>query len=193
MAEQRGGVLRRHLVAVGMAVLILAVAAAGGYVYLDYAGRFQSTDDAFIAARQFVVAPKVSGYVTAVPVTDNQHVVAGGVIARLDDRDYRLALEQVPGVWSTSRRRWASSPGGHGPEHVRARRDVGHGELPGDAAHGDAAWPTGGTAHRRAPDRVILGHVASVQPNSGIANSLLRAENATGTYVKIVLRVPVRS
>jgi multidrug resistance efflux pump len=37
----------------------------------------------------------VSGYITAVPVTDNQHVVAGDVIARIDDRDYRIALEQA--------------------------------------------------------------------------------------------------
>ena len=56
---------------------------------------FESTDDAFIAARQFAIAPKVSGYVTAVPVTDNQHVDAGDVIARIDDRDYRVALEQA--------------------------------------------------------------------------------------------------
>ena len=53
------------------------------------------TDDAYIAARQFSVAPRVSGNLTAVPVTDNQHVAAGDVIARIDDRDYRVALEQA--------------------------------------------------------------------------------------------------
>ena len=37
----------------------------------------------------------MSGYVTQVPVTDNEHVTAGGVIARIDDRDYRVALEQA--------------------------------------------------------------------------------------------------
>jgi membrane fusion protein (multidrug efflux system) len=67
----------------------------GGYVYVDQVGHFQSTDDAFIAARQSSLAPKVSGYITAVPVTDNEHVAAGGVIARIDDRDYRIALEQA--------------------------------------------------------------------------------------------------
>src|SRR6266851_1565685 len=41
------------------------------------------------------LAPKVSGYLTAVPVTDNQHVKAGDVIARIDDRDYRTALDQA--------------------------------------------------------------------------------------------------
>ena len=42
------------------------------------------------------------------------------------------------------------------------------------------------------PDRTVEGHVASVQPGSGTAFSLLPAENATGNYVKIVQRVPVK-
>ena len=75
--------------------MLLASAIAGGYLYLDHARHFESTDDAFIAARQFSIAPKVSGYITAVPVTDNQHVKAGDVIARIDDRDFRTALEQA--------------------------------------------------------------------------------------------------
>jgi membrane fusion protein (multidrug efflux system) len=41
------------------------------------------------------------------------------------------------------------------------------------------------------PDR-IRGHVASVQPGSGPAFSLLPPENATGNWVKIVQRVPVK-
>src|SRR5262245_63899111 len=75
--------------------MLLAAAVGGGDLYLDYAERFQSTDDAFIAARQSSLAPKVSGYITAVPVTDNQHVAAADVIARIDDRDYRIALDQA--------------------------------------------------------------------------------------------------
>ena len=42
------------------------------------------------------------------------------------------------------------------------------------------------------PERDVHGHVASVQPGSGTAFSLLPAENATGNYVKIVQRVPVK-
>ena len=42
------------------------------------------------------------------------------------------------------------------------------------------------------PEREIKGHVASVQPGSGTAFSLLPAQNATGNYVKIVQRVPVK-
>jgi membrane fusion protein, multidrug efflux system len=87
--------LRRHpvLAPVGLAALLLA--AAAGYLYWDYTAHFESTDDAFIAARQFAIAPQVAGYVTAVPVTDNQHVDKGGVIAQIDQRDYRAALAQA--------------------------------------------------------------------------------------------------
>jgi membrane fusion protein (multidrug efflux system) len=42
------------------------------------------------------------------------------------------------------------------------------------------------------PERTIRGHIASVQPGSGTAFSLLPVQNATGNYVKIVQRVPVK-
>jgi len=42
------------------------------------------------------------------------------------------------------------------------------------------------------PDRSFAGHVDSIQAGSGTAFSLLPAENATGNYVKIVQRVPVK-
>jgi len=92
--EVRAGLLRRHPFLFVLGVLGL-VAAAGGYLYLDHVAHFESTDDAFIATRQFAIAPKVGGYITAVPVTDNQHVAGRDVIARIDDRDYRVALAQA--------------------------------------------------------------------------------------------------
>jgi len=42
------------------------------------------------------------------------------------------------------------------------------------------------------PDHTFKGHVDSIQSGSGTAFSLLPAENATGNYVKIVQRVPVK-
>jgi membrane fusion protein (multidrug efflux system) len=89
------GLLRRRPLVSALGFLLLLIAGALGYLYYDYSGHFESTDDAFIAARQFSIAPKVSGYITAVPVTDNQHVVTGEVIARIDDRPYRIALTQA--------------------------------------------------------------------------------------------------
>jgi membrane fusion protein (multidrug efflux system) len=93
--QVRRGWLRRHPAAAAFGLIFLLVAGAAGYLYWDYSTYFESTDDAFIAARQFAIAPQVAGYVTAVPVTDNQHVNAGGVIAQIDKRDYRAALAQA--------------------------------------------------------------------------------------------------
>ena len=42
------------------------------------------------------------------------------------------------------------------------------------------------------PGRTFKGRVDSIQPGSGTAFSLLPSENATGNYVKIVQRVPVK-
>ena len=79
----------------GAGLIALLAAGAAAYVYWDNSSHFESTDDAFIAARQFAIAPKVAGYVTAVPVTDNQHVNKGDVIAKIDQRDYLTALAQA--------------------------------------------------------------------------------------------------
>jgi membrane fusion protein (multidrug efflux system) len=82
---------RRWALALAAGLLIIALA-IGGFIYWDHASRFEATDDAFIDARQHSISPKVSGYVTAVEVTDNQHVTPGQVIARIDPRDYQIAV-----------------------------------------------------------------------------------------------------
>jgi membrane fusion protein (multidrug efflux system) len=69
--------------------------AAGLYgQYWWTTGRFLVlTDDAYLQADNVIISPKVSGYVAQVLVADNQPVRAGQVLARIDDRDYRAALE----------------------------------------------------------------------------------------------------
>ncbi|WP_338050360.1 HlyD family secretion protein [Rhizobium mesosinicum] len=66
-------------------------------VWLIYFHPYETTDDAFVDARSFSVAAKISGYVSDVPVSDNQHVDAGTVIAKIDPRDYQIALDQARG------------------------------------------------------------------------------------------------
>ncbi|KYG25076.1 secretion protein HylD [Bradyrhizobium sp. AT1] len=81
------------LAIVGAVVLIAAL--IGGLLYWLEVRHYESTDDAFVAARSFSVASKVGGYVTDIPVTDNQHVNAGDLLAEIDERDYRIALDQA--------------------------------------------------------------------------------------------------
>jgi membrane fusion protein (multidrug efflux system) len=73
----------------------MLVVIVGGLAYWLSVRDYESTDDAFVAARSFSVAPKVGGYITEIPVTDNQHVNAGDLLARIDDRDYAIAVDQA--------------------------------------------------------------------------------------------------
>jgi len=69
-----------------------------GYLGQQYwtVGRFEvSTDDAYVQADNTTVAPKVPGYLDAVLVGDNETVKAGQVLAHIDDRDFRTALDQA--------------------------------------------------------------------------------------------------
>ena len=86
--------LRRLLMA-GAALAVLSGAAWFGWDYWTV-GRFQvSTDDAYVKADTTVIAPKVSGYLREVLVGDNESVVAGQVLARIDERDFQVALDQA--------------------------------------------------------------------------------------------------
>lgn len=87
--------VREHWLLVTVAACLLVVAAVGGLLYWLSVRDYESTDDAFVAARSFSIAPKVGGYITDVPVTDNQHVNTGDLLGKVDDRDYRIAVDQA--------------------------------------------------------------------------------------------------
>lgn len=53
---------------------------------------YQSTDDAYVETTTVQVAPRVSGQVTEVFITDNQKVKEGDIIAKIDPIDYEVAL-----------------------------------------------------------------------------------------------------
>ena len=85
----------RKLLLIGAAVIVVGLGAKFGWHYWTV-GRFQeSTDDAYVKADSTIVAPKVSGYVREVLVTENQPVRANQPLAKIDDRDYVVALEQA--------------------------------------------------------------------------------------------------
>jgi membrane fusion protein, multidrug efflux system len=67
---------------------------AGGYWYVT-GGQVMSMDDAYVQADKVGVSTDVSGIVSQVDVTENQHVDAGQVLYRLDDLPFRLALQRA--------------------------------------------------------------------------------------------------
>jgi membrane fusion protein (multidrug efflux system) len=95
--------LRQHLLAmiVALAGLVLAVPATA---YYWTTARFMvSTDDAYVQADSTIVASRVSGYVSAVLIEDDQPVKTGQVLARIDDRDLRASLDQTRAEVQASR------------------------------------------------------------------------------------------
>jgi hypothetical protein len=87
--------LRRHpLLSAAAALLIVIVLAAATRWYIASLA-YETTDDAFIDSRPVSISAQVSGAIVDVPVTDNQLIEAGGVLARIDNRDYLASLNQA--------------------------------------------------------------------------------------------------
>ena len=85
----------RKALLTGAALAMLAGTAWYGWDYWTV-GRFQvSTDDAYVKADNTTVAPKVSGYLYQVLVGDNERIKAGQILAQIDDRDFKVALDQA--------------------------------------------------------------------------------------------------
>lgn len=84
----------RRLVILGVAAMALVgVGATYGRDYWQD-GRFMvSTDDAYVQGNIAQVSAKIQGYVSDIAVRENQTVSAGDVLVRLDDGDYKIALD----------------------------------------------------------------------------------------------------
>jgi membrane fusion protein (multidrug efflux system) len=92
---RRSGFGKRDVVLLLLGLIIAAGVAWYGH-YWWVTGRFlEATDDAYTQADAVTIAPRVAGYVTAVAVNDNQLVDAGQLLARIDDRDFHVALDQA--------------------------------------------------------------------------------------------------
>jgi membrane fusion protein, multidrug efflux system len=93
--RRRPSVTTRQLLIAAVSVLALLASVACGVHWYTVSRFIQSTDDAFIGGDITVLAPKVPGFIAEVAVTDNQSVHAGDLLVRLDDRDFRAALQRA--------------------------------------------------------------------------------------------------
>ncbi|MEG0860478.1 MAG: HlyD family secretion protein [Pseudomonas sp.] len=89
---------RKKVVRLGLlAIAMLGAVGYGSHWWM--ATRFiEDTDDAYVGADVTVISAKVPGYISEVPVLDNQFVKAGDLLARIDVRDYRAALAKAEGA-----------------------------------------------------------------------------------------------
>ncbi|KAG1218917.1 hypothetical protein G6F35_007930 [Rhizopus arrhizus] len=116
----------------GLVLGVLALATGSWLLLRD--GRYQRTDNAYVNADFTVVAPKVAGFVSSVEVDDNQPVKAGDVLARIDDRDYQVALQAARADLANARAQLANAQAalaqqGSLIEQARASVDVSRSEL----------------------------------------------------------------
>jgi membrane fusion protein (multidrug efflux system) len=80
----------------------LVVLIAASWWYLT-SGRYVSTDDAYVQAARTMISTDVAGRVVAVEVGDNQRVAKGQVLFRLDDRPFRIAVEEAQAMLAAAR------------------------------------------------------------------------------------------
>jgi membrane fusion protein (multidrug efflux system) len=80
----------------------LVVLLAGGYWYLT-GGRYVSTDDAYVQAARVSISTDVSGRVVEIDVHDNNRVIAGQVLFRIDQRPFQIAVEEAKAQLATVR------------------------------------------------------------------------------------------
>ena len=84
---------RKRFVLMGVGA-VLALAAVSYGVYFMLVGRFYvSTDDAYVRANNTLLGARVAGHVASILPGDNTLVHSGDVIFRIDDGDYRIAVD----------------------------------------------------------------------------------------------------
>lgn len=91
LEEHKAKRLKKRYLAIGLGVLV--VIAVGYFIHETL--MFQSTDDAYVETTTVQVAPRVAGQITDVFITDNQRVHEGDLVARIDDADYKIKVEQA--------------------------------------------------------------------------------------------------
>jgi membrane fusion protein (multidrug efflux system) len=84
---------KRKIVLMGIGALLALAAASYGTYYLLVGRFYVSTDDAYVRANNTMLGARVSGHIAAILPGDNAPVRTGDVIFRIDDGDYRIAVD----------------------------------------------------------------------------------------------------
>ncbi len=89
------GAFHKHPIAMIVCLGLIVVGVIAGIAWYLHARHYESTDDAFIDGRPVLISPQVTGNITSVNVTDNQIVKSGDLLATIDPRNYKAAVDQA--------------------------------------------------------------------------------------------------
>jgi membrane fusion protein (multidrug efflux system) len=90
--DKKFHVSRKTLIIGGACVAVVLI---GVLLYWLHARNFESTDDAYTTTHVHEISARVAGTVEQVNVDDNQLVKAGQTLVVLDQRDFKVAVEQA--------------------------------------------------------------------------------------------------
>jgi membrane fusion protein (multidrug efflux system) len=92
----------RKRIALVVALFVLAGIAYVGYSYWIGNRGYESTDDAFIDGNAVIVAPRISGAIISLDVSDNQFVHKGDPIVHIDPRQYLIDQASAKATYATA-------------------------------------------------------------------------------------------
>jgi membrane fusion protein, multidrug efflux system len=76
-------------------LIVLVLAGGGVYAYWQYKTAHPSTSDAYLTAHVVRIEPQVGGQIARLPVRDHEHVTQGQILLEIDDRPFRIAVQQA--------------------------------------------------------------------------------------------------
>ena len=161
-APKRPSPLRSPLALAGIGVAIVVVL-VGALIWWLEARRWQSTDDAFVDGHIVHLAPKVSGTLVRIYVTDNAEVRAGQPLADIDPASFRAAYQQTSAQAAQA-----------AAQIVQQRAQVAGARATFQQATADAA-AAGAQAHEAADDLVRYRRLQASAPQAVSAQQLDQA------------------
>lgn len=99
--------------AASIAALILGIAGVFLVLYAwrlpPFTGTVQTTDNAYVRGQVTIISPQLAGYLAEVAVQDFQHVKAGQVLVKIDDRIFEQKLQQAKATLASQQAALANS------------------------------------------------------------------------------------
>ena len=90
MSDRRTSILRSLLLGVVPVALVIS-----GVLFYASGGRYVTSENAYVKADIVQISPEIDGRVAEVPAKENQQVLKGDILFRMDPRPFKIALAEA--------------------------------------------------------------------------------------------------